>query len=224
MLPEHRPVHHEDQRLQERLRDRRQREAADLPGEAGLRVDAHTIEVVEPLAHEQARRVARAVAAVAEARDRAARWSPPRRVRRSASRPTPSSRTSMTIVARESAPPPGAGRRRSPRACAAGAAGRPCAASTFCPGWSIAHAAMPLMSCRRHSIGLALHVEQALDLGHHLLVRLLVALRDPVVEPLLLHPHAHVLDVAVEELGVLLLLHQAARDVELVLRGLRAAA
>ncbi len=33
---------------------------------------------------------------------------------------------------------------------------------------------MALMSCRRQSLRVALHVEQALDLDHHLLVGLLV--------------------------------------------------
>ena len=66
-------------------------------------------------------------------------------------------------------------------------------------------------------VRLDLHVEQALDLRHHLVVRLLVPLHDTVVEPLLLHPHVHVLHVPVEELHVLLFLHEAARHVELVL-------
>lgn len=60
------------------------------------------------------------------------------------------------------------------------------------------------------------HVEEALELDHHLLVRLFRLTRHPVVEALLLHPGAHVLDVPVEELGVLLLLDDSARDVKLV--------
>jgi len=68
-----------------------------------------------------------------------------------------------------------------------------------------------------------LDVDEALDLRHHLLVRLLVALHHPVVESLFFHPDVHVLDVPIEELHVLLVVHQAARHVELVLRRLEEA-
>ena len=78
---------------------------------------------------------------------------------------------------------------------------------------------MALMNCCRHSFGVGLHVEKPLELRHHLLVGVLVLPRDAVEETLLFHPDAHVLHVPIEELDVLLLLDEAARDVELVLRG-----
>ena len=102
--------------------------------------------------------------------------------------------------------------------------GKTCAASTFSPGWSIAHAAIAADHLPARLVGVALHVEEALDLAHHLLVGLFVLAGDAVADALLLHPDAHVLHVALEELGVLLLVDEAARRVELVLPRRRAGA
>jgi len=74
----------------------------------------------------------------------------------------------------------------------------------------MAQAAMALMSCRRHFVRLDPHVEQPLDLGHHLVVRLLVALHHAVVRGAPSHPDVHVLHVPIEELDVLLFLHETA--------------
>ena len=130
-------------------------------------------ELVEALAHEHARHVGRAIAAVAEARDE----------------PLDGAlglALALGVEARALVADEDRRRRarcgRRPCACRAKIAsrmrrrccGKTPAGSTFWPGWSSAHAAMALMSCRRQSLRLDLHVEEPLDLDHHLLVGLLV--------------------------------------------------
>ena len=124
--------------------------------------------------------------------------------RRSLSSPVPSSRTRTTTSRARSAT---AGRRslqiasRIRRMCW----GKTAAPSTFCPGWSIAHAAMPLMSCRRQSWTSSPLLP--LTSRRRSTSRIIFSSgssyspRDPVADALLFHPDAHVLHVPLEELA-----------------------